>query len=183
MIGVRVTLTGQEATLARLGGYIARTRDTRGLFQEIGDSLITSTHQRWDRGVAPDGTPWPPSLRVQKHGGKTLILSSRLYRSVTYQASASQLELGTNVAYAAIHQFGGLIHQAAREAVLHFKTNKKTGASRFAKPRKADRARKAQIGERDIKMPSRPFIGLDDADERAIITIAESWLAAEGGTA
>ncbi len=183
MVGVRVRLDGQEATLAQLGGFIARARDPLGMFEDIGNSLITSTHHRWDRGVSPSGSPWPPSLRVKKHGGKTLILSSRLYRSITYQASATRLELGTNVKYAAIHQFGGLINQAAREAVLHFKTNKKTGVSRFAKPRKADRARKAQIGERTIHMPARPFLGLDDADERAIIKIAEDWIAGEGAAA
>lgn len=176
-------LTGKEAALAQLGGFIARARDTRGMFDEIGESLITSWHHRWDRGVAPSGSPWPPSLRVTKHGGKTLILRGRLYRSLTKIASATLLEVGTNVVYGAIHQFGGLIQEAAREAVLHFKTNKKTGVSRFAKPSKADRARKAQIGARIIKMPARPFIGLDDADERAILKIAEDWIADEGAGA
>ncbi|MFH0299820.1 phage virion morphogenesis protein [Bradyrhizobium sp. 31Argb] len=173
-------LTEQEAALAQLGGYIARAENPRGMFENIGEMLITSTHHRFDRGVSPSGGPWPPSLRVIKHGGKTLILKARLYRSLTYIASATRLEFGTNVIYAAIHQFGGLIKQAAREAVLHFKTNKKTGVSRFAKPRKADRARKAQIGERTIHMPARPFIGLDDADDRAIVKIGEDWIAGEG---
>ncbi len=181
MVGVMMRLTGEEAALAQLGGFVARAQNPRGMFENIGESLITSWHHRWDRGVSPSGTPWPPSLRVIKHGGKTLIgRQARLYRSLTKVASATQVEVGTNVVYGAIHQFGGLIRQAAREAVLHFKTNKRTGRSRFAKPGKADRAMKAQIGERTIHMPARPFIGLDDADERAIIKIGEDWIAGEG---
>ncbi|UGA45959.1 phage virion morphogenesis protein [Bradyrhizobium quebecense] len=165
-----------------MDGYINRARDPRGLFANIGELLMVSTHHRFDAGVGVDGSPWPPSLRVRRRGGKTLILTSRLYRSFTYQAFATGLQFGTNVVYAAIHQFGGLIHQAARIAVLHFKTNKRTGQSRFSKPGKADRARKASIGARDIHMPARPFLGIDDGDERQILSLAETWLAGEGAT-
>lgn len=180
MVGVTMKLDGTAGTLEQLGGYIERARNPRGMFANIGEMLTTSTHHRFDLGVAPDGSPWPPSLRVLRNGGKTLVLSSRLLRSLTYQASMTGLEFGTNVIYAAIHQLGGIIAQAARQAILHFKTNKRTGQSRFARPGKADRAQKVEIGARTIHMPARPFIGLDDADERQIITIAEAWLAGEG---
>jgi phage gpG-like protein len=179
MTGIRMELTGQEAALAELGGYIARARNPQGLFENIGAMLTTSTQHRFDTGVGVDGSPWPPSLRVKKHGGKTLVLSARLYRSFSYQASATGLEFGTNVIYAALLNFGGDVAHAARSAVLHFKTNKRTGQSRFAKPGKADRAQKVAIGAHSVHMPARPFVGLDDDDDRSILRIAESWLSGE----
>lgn len=181
MSGVRITLD-HDAALDELAGYIARARNPRGMFQNIGMSLVTSTLHRFERGVGPDGNPWPPSIRALATGGKTLIMTARLMRSITFNASATGLELGSNVVYAAIHQFGGLVHHAARTAVLHFKTNKRTGQSRFAKPGKADRARKAEIGAHTVRMPARPFIGLDDDDNREILRIADDWLAGEGAT-
>ena len=180
MTGIRMQLDGQAGTLEELDGYVKRASNPTGMFENIGAMLVTSTQHRFDTGVGVDGSPWPPSLRALKTGGKTLIETARLYRSFAYQASASGLEFGTNVIYAAIQQWGGDILQHARTAVLHFKTNKRTGQSRFAKPGKADRARKAEIGARTIHMPARPFIGIDADDERSILNIAETWLAGEG---
>lgn len=180
---IRISLKDADNALAPLAGYIARVNDKLGLFENIGASVTTSTQHRFETSKAPDGSPWPPSLRVKKHGGFTLRLTARLMRSITYQASSDNVEIGTNVVYAAIHQFGGPINKAARTAVLHFKTNSKTGQSRFAKPNKADRARKAEIGAHTITMPVRAFLGLDDDDEREILSIAEQWLAGENGAA
>ncbi|WP_315742832.1 MULTISPECIES: phage virion morphogenesis protein [unclassified Bradyrhizobium] len=177
---LRVDLSGQDKALGMLADAVTRLSNPRPMFEDIGLALVTSTHHRFDRSKAPDGSPWPPSLRVVQRGGKTLILSSRLYRSITFDASPTQVEVGTNVIYAAIHQFGGDIDQAPREAVLHFKTNKRTGVSRFAKPSKADRARKATIGARTIHMPARPFLGLDQDDPRTITTIVENFIAGGG---
>jgi phage virion morphogenesis protein len=181
MAGVTLTIEvdGDDA-LKELAGYVERARNPRGMFENIGASLVTSTQHRFEEQHGPDGSPWPPSLRVIANGGKTLVLSARLMRSITSQASARGVEVGTNVIYAAIHQLGGTIQQAARTAVLHFKTNKRTGRSRFAKPGKADRARKAEIGARVVHMPARPYLGLDDDDQREIMNIAEDWLAGEG---
>lgn len=177
---LNLDLRDDDVALTDLGALIARVENPEPMYRDIGQALITSTHHRWDQGIAPDGSPWPPSLRVIVHGGKTLILSSRLYRSITANASPTGVEVGTNVIYAAIHQLGGLISKAARTAVLHFKTNKRSGVSRFAKPSKADRARKAEIGAHTIAMTARPFLGLDEDDPRTIQTIVETWLSNEG---
>jgi phage virion morphogenesis protein len=149
MVGVSMRLEQDEAALAELAGYIERSRDTRGMFEVIGASLVTSTQMRFERGAGPDGSPWPPSIRALATGGKTLIESARLLRSITYEASDGGVAVGTNVIYAAIHQLGGEIVQA----------------------------------KRTIRMPARPYLGLDDDDEREIIAIAEDWIAGEGAAA
>ena len=178
MTGITMKLIDDDA-LAQLDGYAQRARDPRGMYENIGMALVTSTQHRFDTAIAPDGSIWPPSLRVIAGGGQTLKLSGRLMRSITYIATATGVEVGTNVIYAAIHQFGGTILKAAREAILHFKTNKRTGQSRFAKPGKADRAQKVTIGAHAVRMPVRAFIGMDDDDDRTVINAAEAWLAGE----
>jgi phage virion morphogenesis protein len=183
MSGVQITieLKEQEAALAELAGYIARAANPQGLFENIGASLVTSTQQRFETGVGVDGSPWPPSLRVIAHGGKTLELSGRLMRSITFIARATGLELGSNVIYAAIHQFGGAILQAARKATVHFKRSKRTGErlAGFRKAGKGTEAQEVSIGARTIHMPARPYVGLDDDDDREILRISEDWLAGE----
>lgn len=179
MSGITMKLLERDAAIEELEGYRQRARDPRGMFENIGLALVTSTQHRFETSTAPDGSIWPPSLRALASGGRTLVLSTRLMRSITFQASASGVEIGTNVIYAAIHQFGGAILQAARQAVLHFKTNKRTGRTRFAKPSKADRAQKVAIGAREIRMPARSFIGLDENDPGTIIKAAETWIIGE----
>jgi phage gpG-like protein len=178
---LKIDLGDQDLALSQLGDIISRTDDPTPMFESIGLYLVSSTQHRFDAGAGPDGTPWPPSLRVIAHGGKTLMLSTRLYRSFSFTASRTGLDFGTNVVYAAIHQFGGDITQPARSQELHFRTNKRTGARRFSKRSKATSSQTVSIGARTIHMPARPFIGLDDADDAAILTIGENWLDCQSG--
>ena len=89
--------------LDRLGDF-----DRRAMFEEIGEHLVSSTVMRFRRGVAPDGARWAPSVRVLNNpGDKTLVDFGHLRDSITYRASGSGVEAGSNLVYAAIHQFGG----------------------------------------------------------------------------
>jgi phage virion morphogenesis protein len=119
MAGVRLELQGDDAALAVLAGYVSRARDARGMFEAIGASLVTSTQMRFERGAGPDGSPWPPSIRALATGGKTLIESARLLRSITFDASDAGVAVGTNVIYGAIHQLGGAIVQPSRGATIN----------------------------------------------------------------
>lgn len=184
MTGVTIELAGHDATLAQLAGYVARARDARGLFEQIGMSLVTSTQARFERGQAPDGSPWPPSMRAKLTGGKTLIETARLMRSVTYQANDGGVEVGTNVIYAAIHQLGGNINRPARQQTLTFKRGKDGKRQQgFRKKGRGNETRTVSIGAGIVHMPARPFLGLDDDDQREILRIAEDWLAGEGAQA
>ncbi|MGD9767967.1 MAG: phage virion morphogenesis protein [Pseudolabrys sp.] len=178
MAGAGIRIPGQGEAVDTLKGIVARLTNPRGLFENIGASLVTSTQRRFETGKGPDGSPWPPSLRVLAHGGKTLVLSARLLQSITYQASATMVEVGTNVVYAAIHQLGGMIRQAARQASVHFKTDKRSGKrlQGFRKASKAEEHRSVNIGPRVVKMPRRPFVGLDDDDQREIVRITEDFV-------
>ena len=75
---------------------------------------MISTAGRFDREEAPDGTPWEPlspkyRQRKMRIFGEDKILRLRGYLrdTIRYQASDTELRLGSNRVYAALHQFGG----------------------------------------------------------------------------
>jgi len=159
VIGVRIELTGKEAALDALADAAAALAHPRPLFDEIGASLVVSTQMRFERGVGPDGNPWPPSLRAIVEGGKTLVDFARLMRSISHEATDSGVAVGTNVLYAAIHQLGGTI-TAKTEKGLVFK-----GVG------------DQWVRKQQVTIPARPFLGIDDEDETEIAAIAAEWTA------
>lgn len=74
------------------------------VFQDFGEHMRHSIKMNFQSGGRP--TAWPPS---GKSAGRTLIESARLKNSIAYVASNQGVIIGTNVPYAAIHQFGGTI--------------------------------------------------------------------------
>ncbi|MCY4123519.1 MAG: phage virion morphogenesis protein, partial [Acidobacteria bacterium] len=80
--------------------------DARAMFDAVGQLLVASTINRFARGVGPDGKAWKPSRRAVEEGGQTLVDKAFLRNSITHVASAGGVDVGTNVIYAAIHQFG-----------------------------------------------------------------------------
>jgi phage virion morphogenesis protein len=86
-------------------------------------------------GTAPDGTPWAP-LAVRD--GQPLRDTGRLAASVVAQDTGAGFTIGTNVAYAGVHQHGAVI------SVKHARQlySKKLGMG-FGK---------------SVKIPARPFL-------------------------
>ena len=85
----------------------------------IGAAMETTTLRRFERAADPDGVPWLKSARVLNVGlkgktGVTLTKSSDLKKSITHSVTGKTAEIGTNVIYAAIHQFGGEIKRGRR---------------------------------------------------------------------
>jgi phage gpG-like protein len=148
------------------------------MFEDIGLSMVTSTQRRFEEGRGPGGSPWPPSIRALATDGKTLIESARLMKSQTFIASDTGVEVGTNVVYAAIHQLGGIIQQAERRHTIYRRYDEKADdlSVLFVKKSKANYAEDVTIPARDIKMPARPFLGVDEDDESEILAIAASYV-------
>jgi|LFRM01.1.fsa_nt_gb phage gpG-like protein len=101
MSGVGITTTGDWSKFEKALHRLARL-NWLGLHQEIGEALVSSTHQRWRRGTDPEGQKWPRAAR----GGQTLRHKSILYKSIGYQAHATHVEVGTNDKRARVHQEG-----------------------------------------------------------------------------
>ncbi|MBU1002788.1 MAG: phage virion morphogenesis protein [Proteobacteria bacterium] len=75
------------------------------LAAEIGEALVSSTRDRFDDGVAPDGTPWEPTQR----GGQILVDKGPLRNSIGYEASPAMVVWGSGLVYARPHQKGGQV--------------------------------------------------------------------------
>jgi phage gpG-like protein len=126
---------------------------------------------------------WLPSKRAKKQSGKTLTDTGQLAASIrvaiTQQGKQVVIEVGSNKAYAAIHQFGGVVDVPAHSATskLARKTDKETGKTsvRFAKrKRKLSKnvtSRTYTIGAYSFTLPARPFLVLQDEDLTAIRNI------------
>ncbi len=109
-----------------------RVEDLTPLMDEIGSGLVTSTGRRFEDQAGPDGQPWPSlaeSTILQRLGGKGRAFTKkgehtarskrllggmkilqdqrRLEQSITHEPGRDQVEVGSNLVYAAIHQFGG----------------------------------------------------------------------------
>ncbi len=153
MTGARAEVAMDDAAVRQVFARLAALDgDQTTLMQKIGAQLRLHVDERFEDGKGPSGLPWKKSRRAQERGGSTLIESGRLLGSMTYVAAPRSVEIGTNVEYAAIHQFGGTI-RAKTPKGLRFKVG---GAWR----------RMMQV-----TLPARPFLGIsqDDRDEMEAI--------------
>lgn len=194
MTGTTITIAVRDDDIrAVLAGVVARARNLRVPFAEIGAALVTSALQRFEAQRDPTGTAWKPlapsTLRAKKRAlrakkrpsnAKPAILadSGDLRRSINFRASADGVSVGTNVPYAAIHQFGGLIaHQTRRQTVFR-KYDAKSGelSGRFSKAKNANFASDHWVAGHVSRIPARPFLGLEDADREHITSIIREHL-------
>lgn len=161
-----VTLTVRledAAPRAALERTEAGARDLTDLMDQIGTVLVNGAVERIAQtNVAPDGTPWPKSLRAQLGGevdgdgnrtgggGPTLHDTGRLMRSITEEPAPSQVEVGSNMIYAGVHHAGATIVPKSAKA-LSF-----TLASGEA----------VTVGS--VKIPARPYLGVSEAERTDI---------------
>ena len=163
MPGAGIRIEVQDDDLHRaLERLRRRLRNLGPALDEIGARLEASTLRRFELQTSPAGVPWPPSQRARDEGGETLTDSARLRASITRRVSQSAVEVGTNVVYAAIHQFGGktpprTIRPVTKKALFW------PGA----------RHPVAKVEHPGSKVPARPFLGFSGADYKAVARIIE----------
>ena len=93
----------------RSGAWSQPSRRRARAFDRIGAYLVTATLDRFDREQGPDGKPWQKSVRAMATGGLTLTDTGGLRGSITHNVAGDgrSVDVGSNLVYAAIHQFGG----------------------------------------------------------------------------
>lgn len=122
---------------------------TTELMENIGVMLHRNTQKRFEKEEDPTGKKWKKSKRALLEGGQTLNNSGNLKKNISYIVKKNTVHVGTNVVYARIHQFGGIIKPKSKKR-LTFKTSNNTFSS-----------------TKEVTIPDRPFIGIskDDQDE------------------
>ena len=138
--GIAVEGAAARAGLARVAEVLESPRDA---MDEIGRRLVSAALRRFESERGPDGRPWLRSARALTEGGRTLTDSGRLRASIAHSVAADgrAVLVGSDVAYAAIHQFGSRAGGARR--------------------RGGGTGRRGQL-------PARPYLGIDESDRDAI---------------
>lgn len=109
-----VSLTyDDKAIQEKLRRLVKKTSDLTPVMNEIGQQLLLSTDQRFEKEVDPDGMPWkantPYTRKLKKAKGfidKILQASGRGRASINYAATKDRVVVGTNVDYMRKHQLG-----------------------------------------------------------------------------
>lgn len=157
MSSISVRLDGDtEKLIAKLRSI--GNVDKSGIMNAIAEGLRTSTVDRFAKQESPDGTKWQPSIRVSQKGGKSLILSSALRTSIKAESDRNGAAVGTNMVYAATHQFGDeRTIRAKKSKYLKFQIGGKW----------------VSVPSVHVRIPARPFLGVSKEDEEEIREILE----------
>jgi phage virion morphogenesis protein len=143
-----IEITGVEVIQAQLLELSKKTANMTPILAGVGNILKNSIEDSFPAQKSPFGAPWKPSYRVATTGGHTLVKSGTLSSTWNIRANATSVTVGTNVPYAAIHQFGGVI-RPKNGKILRFK-----GSGGW-------------VSKKEVVMPARPFLPIDSAGRLA----------------
>lgn len=157
MSGVRIEYDDSQV-MAMLTEVSAKVRNMEPIMRSIGTVLVERNRLRFDRQVDPDGRPWAPIKRP----GQILRHTSLLFNSLLVgEVTATSVEFGTNVPYAAAHQFG------SRPYVIKPRLQKALFWPGLNHPVK-------QVNHPGLK--PRPFLGISDDDRAEVIAMLTDFL-------
>lgn len=112
MSGAFITseLEGLAPIVARLNGFADPRRTAEGL-ANIGGLVENQSKARFDERTSPEGeawAEWSPDYAETRKKGQTLLVATGAYRdSFAWDLTSEELRVGSNMAQAALHQFGG----------------------------------------------------------------------------
>ena len=164
--GARIEIaTDDRALRTALDRMISAVEYPQEAMKDISEKLRTSIIHCFETERGLGGAPWKKSGRARREGGQTLTDTGRLRGSIAAFASDIEAVVGTNVTYAAIHQFGG-------------RTAPHTIRARDKKALAWPGARHPvqQVNHPAAQIPARPFLGIDDGDCRTILRMIEKHL-------
>ena len=154
--GVSLHWGGLDKALGRATGKLG---NTQALMESVGEALVSGTKKRFDEKKNPEGTPWKPSRRALEKGGKTLMHSGRLRRSIDYAATSDKVMVGSNLAYARIHQKGGEIKPKKAKKLVFKDSDGKT------------------VAVDAVTIPARPYLGVSKEDMEEVKSTMADFLA------
>lgn len=161
MAGVK--FDGTAAT-ASLRGLLAGIENPAPLLAQLGEYTLRTTRDRFKTQTGPDGTAWSalqPWYKKEKSQNKNRVLTLRGFlrgQLVSQVVGGKSVEVGSNLVYAAVHQFGGTIKPKSGK-LLAFRGH-------VAK---------------SVTIPARPYLGLSDADQNELVERTLEWLKTTGG--
>lgn len=156
---IRMDVSQAQSLFGRLAMAVS---DTTPIMRAIGTGLVTNTQDRFDDEVDPEGNAWAPlnpDYAATKRGAGILRESAMrggLQGSITYRAGRTDVTVGTNKVYGAIHQFGGEIQ--AKGQFLVFRIGNRL------------------VKTRSVTIPARPYLGISSEDREMILDVVSGAL-------
>lgn len=157
----RIEINDDDITagLARLSTSLS---DMTPVMNQVGEILEDGVYERWQRGVAPDGSSWAPKSQttIDAYLSRGLRADTRplfgpnesgvpLRQSIFRQYGADYVEIGTNAIQAAVMQFGaskGAFGQTSRGAPIPWGN-----------------------------IPARPYLGVSEEDRIKVLAELTDW--------
>ena len=171
---ISVKATGGMVTLSLSAGLARFEAEKPRIYREIGQSLLVNIRQGFEAERSPEGEAWEPlkPATVRQRKG-------RLKKTITWKVHPDSVIVGTNLVYAAAHQFGVTINRAAGATKLHFRRisrGKNKGQVRFAKASDNRAKFGMAAAAHTIRIPARPYLfqcdgGIPDDWKAAIVGI------------
>mgnify|MGYP000007448031 FL=1 len=168
MIEIKVDTDQLERSLTQLSQRLVHRRP-------LMKKLAAVMHNAVDENFEAEGRPkW---LGIKHRQGRVLRDSGALQNSISERSDDDTAIVGTNLPYAAIHQFGGEIKRAARsqQAYFHQKKDGSVG-NRFVKKSRSNFSQWVTIGSGVVNMPARPYLSLTNEDEAEIVDTVNRYL-------
>ena len=136
---LQYTLADFPKMAERFQNLAKKGKDKSKMANIIMSQLVMSATNRFDEKKTPDGRPWRSPL----------YRTGTLSKSVLGAADETTVNIGSNLKYAAIHQFGGEI-AAKTAAYLKFKINEQW------------------VQTKKVNIPANPYVGMSNEDRAAI---------------
>ena len=159
MTGVRIEVN-DAAVQGAFAQLFTFASDQTPTMRKIGAQLRQHVDERFEDERGPGGVPWPKSWRAREQNGQTLTDTARLRQSMTFNAGPTMVEVGTNLRYGAVHQFGATIRAKTPKGLVFRQGRRPDGKPNW---------RRVQ----QVTIPARPFLGLDQQDLAEIRAIVE----------
>ena len=133
-----------------LDGFL---RSLRRLHHDLGEEYRLLVEEGFEREQDPEGRPWqalaPSTVRARKGQAHPILRRSGRLSRTHLRATEQEAVVGSNLPYAAIHQYGGAIRRRRRA-------------------RRATFSREVQMGPVTVRIPARPWLhGRDGSVPRA----------------
>jgi phage virion morphogenesis protein len=162
-LGVDLSVVGVEYFNRKLDLIVRTGKATKSdLLESVGALVESQTRRRIEQEKeGPSGQQWPdwnPLYAMDRHGNQSLLEGSgALVDSIQSLVTGDQVEVGTNLIYAGVHQHGAVIT-----------------------PVKADKLRFNMGGKHfavdSVTVPARPFVGVSDDNLGELSDLLNDWI-------
>nr|DAI24803.1 MAG TPA: virion morphogenesis protein [Caudoviricetes sp.] len=143
---IKVDFSGISKLQSVISNLDRRFSPGKNLMMSIAATLRSTTQDRFSTKLTPDGKTWSSSL----------VKSGDLRKKLDIDANDTTAIVGSNLEYAAIHQFGGVI-KPKKAKVLAFNVG---GKNIFANK---------------VTIKANPYLGISESDEDEIAATIQDF--------